>query len=155
MLTKRNSFIEDSRIAGNSPATFAPPERIELPTCGFVSHGRIDEVGIAFSEDIENTTNELSERVWRQLGERGTLDVVRPTEPVGHRFMALIDATASKTGCKQHETLAVAKKTSSRDSNVRSFGFFEMNKATSRINKTRSSKYDNQSNDYHIRHYWQ
>ena len=63
---------------------------------GFVSDGRINAAGLAFREQIEDTTNELCEKAWRNLGEDLTLKYVELIEPVGHKFLARIDATAGE-----------------------------------------------------------
>ena len=63
---------------------------------GFVSYGRINDAGLAFREQIEDTTNELCEKAWRQLGEQLTLEFVQLIEPIGHKFLARIDATAGE-----------------------------------------------------------
>jgi len=67
-----------------------------LDARGFVSNGRINDAGLAFREQIEDTTNELCEKAWRHLGEQVTLDFVQLIEPIGQRFLARIDATAGE-----------------------------------------------------------
>ena len=67
-----------------------------LDARGFVSDGRINAAGLAFREQIEDTTNELCEKAWRSLGEDLTLKYVELIEPVGHKFLARIDATAGE-----------------------------------------------------------
>lgn len=67
-----------------------------LDARGFVSDGRINAAGLAFREQIEDKTNELCERAWRHLGEYLTLKYVELIEPVGHKFLARIDATAGE-----------------------------------------------------------
>ena len=67
-----------------------------LDARGFVSDGRINAAGLAFREQIEDTTNELCEKAWRNLGEDLTLKYVELIEPVGHKFLARIDATAGE-----------------------------------------------------------
>ena len=67
-----------------------------LDTRGFVTDGRINDAGLSFRERIEDTTNELCEKVWRHLGEQRTLKFVRLIEPIGHKFLARIDATAGE-----------------------------------------------------------
>ena len=67
-----------------------------LDARGFVSNGRINDAGLAFREQIEDTTNELCEKAWRQLGEQKSLEFVQLIEPIGHRFLARIDATAGE-----------------------------------------------------------
>jgi hypothetical protein len=67
-----------------------------LDARGFVSNGRINDTGLAFREQIEDTTNELCEKAWRHLGEQLTLDFVQLIEPIGHRFLARIDTTAGE-----------------------------------------------------------
>ena len=67
-----------------------------LDARGFVSNGRINAAGLAFREQIEDTTNELCEKAWRNLGEDLTLKYVELIEPVGHKFLARIDATAGE-----------------------------------------------------------
>ena len=67
-----------------------------LDARGFVSDGRINAAGLAFREQIEDTTNESCEKAWRSLGEDLTLKYVELIEPVGHKFLARIDATAGE-----------------------------------------------------------
>jgi hypothetical protein len=67
-----------------------------LDARGFVSNGCINDAGLAFREQIEDTTNELCEKAWRHLGEQLTLDFVQLIEPIGQRFLARIDATAGE-----------------------------------------------------------
>ena len=67
-----------------------------LDARGFVTDGRINDVGLAFREQIEDATNELCEKAWRHLGEQLTLDFVQLIEPIGHKFLARIDATAGE-----------------------------------------------------------
>ena len=69
---------------------------VALDERGFVSDGRINAAGLAFREQIEDTTNELCEKAWRNLGEDLTLKYVELIEPVGHKFLARIDATAGE-----------------------------------------------------------
>ena len=63
---------------------------------GFVTDGRINAAGIKFREQIEDTTNKLSEKAWRHLGEDLALKFVELIEPVGQKFLARIDATAGE-----------------------------------------------------------
>ncbi len=67
-----------------------------LDARGFVSDGRVNAAGLAFREKIEDETNELCEKAWRHLGEDLTLKFVELIEPVGHKFLARIDATAGE-----------------------------------------------------------
>ena len=67
-----------------------------LDARGFVSNGLINDAGLAFREQIEDTTNDLCEKAWRHLGEQLTLDFVHLIEPIGHKFLARIDATAGE-----------------------------------------------------------
>ena len=67
-----------------------------LDARGFVIDGRINDAGLAFREQIEDTTNELCEKAWRHLGEQLTLDFVQLIEPIGYKFLARIDATAGE-----------------------------------------------------------
>ena len=67
-----------------------------LDARGFVTDGRINDAGLTFREQIEDTTNELCEKAWRHLGEQLTLDFVQLIEPIGHKFLARIDATAGE-----------------------------------------------------------
>ena len=67
-----------------------------LDTRGFVTDGRINDAGLAFREQIEDTTNELCEKAWRHLGEQKSLEFVQLIEPIGQRFLARIDATAGE-----------------------------------------------------------
>ncbi len=69
---------------------------VALDARGFVSDGRINAAGLAFREQIEDKTNELCEKAWRHLGEDLTLKFVELIEPVGHKFLARIDATAGE-----------------------------------------------------------
>ena len=69
---------------------------VALDERGFVSDGRINAAGLAFREQIEDKTNELCERAWRHLGEDLTLKFVELIEPVSHKFLARIDATAGE-----------------------------------------------------------
>ena len=67
-----------------------------LDARGFVIDGRINDAGLAFREQIEDTTNELCGKAWRHLGEQLTLDFVQLIEPIGYKFLARIDATAGE-----------------------------------------------------------
>jgi len=67
-----------------------------LDVRGFVTNGRINEVGLAYREYLEDKTNELSEKAWRSLGSELTKQYCALIEPVGHKFLARIDATAGE-----------------------------------------------------------
>jgi len=62
----------------------------------FVTDGRINEAGLAYREYIEDKTNELCEKAWRALGAELTEKYCTLIEPVGHKFLARIDATAGE-----------------------------------------------------------
>lgn len=63
---------------------------------GFVTDGQINEAGLAFREYIEDKTNDLSEKAWCSLGAELTEQFCSLIEPVGHKFLARIDATAGE-----------------------------------------------------------
>jgi hypothetical protein len=63
---------------------------------GFVTEGRVNEAGLAYREYIEDKTNELCEKSWRALGAELTEKYCALIEPVGHKFLARIDATAGE-----------------------------------------------------------
>jgi hypothetical protein len=67
-----------------------------LDARGFVTDGRINEAGLAYREYIEDKTNELCEKAWRSLGAELTEKYCALIEPVGHKFLARIDATAGE-----------------------------------------------------------
>ena len=67
-----------------------------LDVRGFVTNGRINEVGLAYREFLEDKTNELSEKAWRSLAVELTEKYCALIEPVGHKFLARIDATAGE-----------------------------------------------------------
>lgn len=69
---------------------------VALDERGFVTDGRINEAGLAFREYLEDKTNELSEKAWRSLGSELTEQYCALIEPVGHKFLARIDATAGE-----------------------------------------------------------
>lgn len=68
----------------------------ELDERGLVTDGRINEAGLDFRELIEDRTNKLSEKAWRALGAELTEQFCSLIEPVGHKFLARIDATAGE-----------------------------------------------------------
>lgn len=61
---------------------------------GFASHGRVNQRGIDFRQDIEDRTDRLCAPVWRTLGLDTTTRFLDIVEPVGERFLDHIDATA-------------------------------------------------------------
>jgi hypothetical protein len=67
-----------------------------LDARGFVTDGRINEAGLAYREYIEDKTNELCEKAWRALGAELTEKYCALIEPIGHKFLARIDATAGE-----------------------------------------------------------
>lgn len=67
-----------------------------LAARGFVTDGRVNEAGIAYRQEIEHRTDELSARAWRHFGEENTLRFLSVIEPVGDRYVAHIDATAGE-----------------------------------------------------------
>lgn len=54
----------------------------------------VNAAGLAVRELIEERTNELCVRVWRNLGEEITTQYVNLVEPIGERLLARIDETA-------------------------------------------------------------
>jgi hypothetical protein len=68
---------------------------IEVLTArGFASDGRVNDAGIAFRQQLEDRTDQLTERAWLHLGEARTTSLCSLIEPVGPRLMQRIDDTA-------------------------------------------------------------
>ena len=66
----------------------------ELADRGLVTDGKVNEAGIAFRQQLEDRTDELTERAWKHLGAERTIAFCELVEPVAHRFMGRIDETA-------------------------------------------------------------
>jgi hypothetical protein len=66
----------------------------ELAARGFAENGSVNTAGLAFRDDIEKRTDQLTEQPWRLLGEQRTQALLDLVEPVGERLVARIDATA-------------------------------------------------------------
>jgi len=67
-----------------------------LDARGFVTDGRVNGLGLAFRQTIEDKTNSLCEKAWRPLGEKTTTQLCELVEPFGTVFLARIDATAGE-----------------------------------------------------------
>jgi len=66
----------------------------ELERRGLAADGRVNDAGRALRSEIEHTTDRLSERAWRVLGEATTLEFLELVEPIGPGMLERIDATA-------------------------------------------------------------
>jgi hypothetical protein len=65
-----------------------------LEARGLAADGVVGERGIAYRQELEDRLDRLSERAWRHLGEASTMRFLDLLEPVSHRFLDRIDATA-------------------------------------------------------------
>ena len=65
-----------------------------LEARGWVSNGAVNENGIEFRQWLEGETNRLCTRCWQEFGRENTERFLDVIEPVGHRFVEHIDATA-------------------------------------------------------------
>lgn len=61
---------------------------------GWVTDGIVNESGIEFRQSLEEETNRLCARCWDMFGADNTDRFLALIEPVGHRFVEHIDATA-------------------------------------------------------------
>ena len=61
---------------------------------GWVTDGSVNQAGIDFRQWLEEETNRLCVRCWETFGRDNTLRFLNLVEPVGHRFVEHIDATA-------------------------------------------------------------
>ena len=61
---------------------------------GWVTDGIVNESGIEFRQWLEDETNHLCVRCWNTFGVVNTNRFLALIEPVGHRFVEHIDATA-------------------------------------------------------------
>ncbi len=66
----------------------------ELEERGLAADGRVDERGLELRAQIEERTDVLCERAWRELGQAPTERFLELVEPVGARLVARIDETA-------------------------------------------------------------
>jgi hypothetical protein len=66
----------------------------DLERRGLATDGEINAAGLALRQRIEDRTDELCERAWRQLGVEHTEEFLSLVEPVGDRLVARIDETA-------------------------------------------------------------
>jgi hypothetical protein len=66
----------------------------DLEARGLAEHGQVNAAGLALRERIEARTDELTEPVWRTLGEDRTRQFLSLVEPVGQRFLDRVDLTA-------------------------------------------------------------
>ena len=65
-----------------------------LSARGWVTDGVVNTAGIEFRQWIEEETNRLCARCWEVFGRENTQNFLSLVEPVGHRFVDHIDATA-------------------------------------------------------------
>lgn len=65
-----------------------------LAARGWVTNGVVNAAGIEFRQWLEEETNRLCARCWNTFGRDNTITFLEIIEPVGHRFVDHIDATA-------------------------------------------------------------
>lgn len=65
-----------------------------LERCGWASDGVVNAAGIEFRQWLEEETNRLCARCWETFGTENTKTFLALIEPVGHKFVEHIDATA-------------------------------------------------------------
>ena len=65
-----------------------------LSARSWVTDGVVNTAGIEFRQWIEEETNRLCARCWEVFGRENTQNFLSLVEPVGHRFVDHIDATA-------------------------------------------------------------
>jgi len=61
---------------------------------GLADVGRVNDRGVDWRQEIEERTDALCARAWRELGETNVVEFLSAIEPVSDRFLAHIDATA-------------------------------------------------------------
>ncbi len=66
----------------------------QLEARGLATDGRINAAGLELRTQIEATTDQLTQRAWRHLGQDQTEELLSLIEPVGERLLARIDQTA-------------------------------------------------------------
>lgn len=84
-------WIPRSRGANDSQIAHALSTLAER---GWVSNGVVNDEGVGFRQWLEEETNRLCARSWQELGRVNTQRFLDLVEPVGHRFVEHIDATA-------------------------------------------------------------
>jgi hypothetical protein len=84
-------WIPRSRGADDSALEMA---WANLESRGLADNHRVTDAGVAFREQLELRTNELTSMAWRHLGESHTREFISLIEPVGQRFIERINATA-------------------------------------------------------------
>ena len=84
-------WIPRSRGAGDDALAAAITD---LEARGLAEDGRVNTAGRALRERIEARTDQLTEPVWRTLGEARTRQFLELVEPVGQRFLDRVDITA-------------------------------------------------------------
>ena len=63
---------------------------------GFVTEQKINDVGLAFRQQLEDLTDQLSERAWRNLGETKTRKFCDLVMPHSQTLLSRIDKTAGE-----------------------------------------------------------
>lgn len=66
----------------------------KLEARGLATDGKVNAAGLAHKATLEARLDELSSVAWRALGADATRRFIELIEPVGHRFVERIDATA-------------------------------------------------------------
>jgi hypothetical protein len=84
-------WIPRSRGANDSQIAHALSTLAER---GWVLNGVVNDEGVRFRQWLEEETNRLCARSWQELGRVNTQRFLDLVEPVGHRFVEHIDATA-------------------------------------------------------------
>ena len=84
-------WIPRSRGANDSQIAHALSTLAER---GWVLNGVVNDEGVGFRQWLEEETNRLCARSWQELGRVNTQRFLDLVEPVGHRFVEHIDATA-------------------------------------------------------------
>lgn len=86
-----DDWLPRSRGADDAAITAAIAE---LTVRGFVTDGRVDELGVAYRQSLEDRLDEICVLPWQLLGADLTGRFLELVEPVGPALMARVDATA-------------------------------------------------------------
>jgi hypothetical protein len=66
----------------------------ELSVRGFVTEGRVNDAGIAYRQGLEDRLDRICVRAWQAFGQENIERFLALVEPVAHRLVERIDATA-------------------------------------------------------------
>jgi hypothetical protein len=67
-----------------------------LSSRGFVTNGIVNDVGVAYRQQLEDRTDELHQQAWKFFGEENTRALISLLEPVSERFVDEINKTAGE-----------------------------------------------------------